>query len=311
VGIARDCLLLTAAVVLFPLNSEAGQIPVPNNSFESPTALFPVPNISSWQKTPKPDWYDDGGGVYTWEQSTGIFPNQPPGASDRIQNCDGNQAAWLFAVPEVGIFQDYDSVDFNDPAPTHEFDAVYEPGKSYQLTIGLFGGGAGGNGGMLLGVTLELSLYYRDANSNRVTVAATTITNSAELFTSNTNLVDFHVNVATVKATDAWAGEHIGILCVSTVSSNMQGGYWDLDNVRLSSTLAPNLINPGLTNGQFRSTLLSEPGMRCEILASTSLSPSPENWTTLGIVTNVSGEMPFVDTTSVLPQRFYRAQQLP
>ena len=57
------------------------------------------------------------------------------------------------------------------------------------------------------GVTLQLSLYYRDAASNMVTVAATTITNSAQLFPTNTHLVDFSVYVPGVRATDPWAGQ--------------------------------------------------------------------------------------------------------
>lgn len=283
---------------------------VPNASFELPLALSPAPNINSWQKTPKPDWYDESGSFF-WTQLSGVFANPAPGSADRIVNCDGAQAIWLFAVPEVGLFQDYDSMDWNDAAPTHDFNAVFAPGESYQLTVGLFGGGAGGNYGMLLGVTLELSLYYRDAASNRVTVAATTITNSAEIFTSNTNLVDFSVHVPVVQPGDPWAGQHIGVLLLSTVDTNLQGGYWDLDNVRLKSTLAPTLENPVWTNGQFQFTLRSEPGLAFDIQRSADPAVPEANWVFLDAVTNTGGTLTWVDTNANFNQRFYRARQLP
>ncbi len=302
-------------VLLVSLSGARGvNLTVPNASFEfpAPSPFFPYSTIlNSWQKTPKPDWYDDGGGLYLWEQLSGIFKNTPAGSSDRIGNCDGAHAAWLMAVPEVCFFQDYDSIGSNETNASHAFNAIYEPGKSYQMTVGLFGGGAGGNGGMLLGVTLQLSLYYRDANSNRVTVAATTITNSAELFFNNTNLVDFSVTVPTVQPGAAWAGKHIGIQCLSTVTPELQGGYWDLDNVRLVSTLTPRLDNPTLTNHQFQFTLRSEPGLRFEILASTNAALATAYWTSLGTVTNTTGETPFVDSDPFFAQRFYQARQLP
>lgn len=292
------------------LRATGAPINVPNNSFESPTNDFVNIVFNSWQKTPKPDWYVEGSGFY-WAQLTGAFLNTATNSPTHIWNCDGKQAIWLFAVPEVGLFQDYASIGSNETVPSYAFDAIYEPGKSYQLTVGLFGGGAGGNYGMLLGATLELSLYYRDANSNRVTVAATTVTNSAELFPSNTNFVDFTVTVPTVRASDPWAGQHIGIQLLSTVPPELQGGYWDLDNVRLTSTLAPQLLAPGRTNNQFHFMLRSEPGLRCEILASTNATLPIASWTVLTTVTNVSGEMPFVDSAPFFQQRFYQARQLP
>src|SRR5438552_17921241 len=85
-------------------------ISIPNSSFESPVTMFVDTHIDSWQKSAKPPCYDESGG-YLWDQLTGTFKNTPPTIADHIDNCDGNQAAWMFAVPEVAIFQDYDSVD--------------------------------------------------------------------------------------------------------------------------------------------------------------------------------------------------------
>ncbi len=287
----------------------AASILVPNASFEAPTALGPTPNISSWQKTPKPDWYDDGGGSFLWSQLTGAFKNPPvTSTNDHIDNCDALQAIWLFAVPEVCLFQDYDSMDWNDPAPSHEFDATYEPGKSYHLTVGVIGTG----GGMLEDATLELSLYYRDAASNRIACAITSLTNTPTVFSNNTHFIDCMVDVPVVRASDAWAGKKIGIQFLSTVTTNyLGGGYWDLDNVRLISILAPTLVNPIHTNGQFQFNIQSEPGLACEIFTSTNLTLPTTSWTSLGRLTNSTGTIPFIDTSANLPQRFYQARQLP
>ena len=114
-------------------------------------------------------------------------------------------------------------------SPSHLFNAKYNVGRSYNLTVGVIGGG----GGMSNGATLQLSFYYRDASNNMVTVAAATVTNTAEQFPTNTHFVDFQVHAPTVNPTDAWAGLNIGVNIASTVSSNLMGGYWDLDNVRL------------------------------------------------------------------------------
>jgi hypothetical protein len=286
--------------------SRAETVNIPNDSFESPATPFVNVNIDSWQKSAKPDWYVEGGG-YFWTQLTGTFKNSPTNSSDHIDNCHGDQAIWLFAVPEVAIFQDYSSVDWDDLAPTHAFDAKFEAGKSYQLTVGLIGGGYG----MLPGVTLELSLYYRDAASNQVVVAATTATHSITIFSNRTHLIDFTVDVPTVQAADACAGRNIGMQFLSTVSTNLEGGYWDLDNIRLVSTRTPTLVNPVRTNGQFEFTLLSEPGLTFEILATSDFTLPSSGWTSLGTLTNVTGAIPFIDTSVNFDQRFYQARKLP
>lgn len=284
----------------------AGAIAVPNGSFESPTALFPTPNIDSWQKTAKPDWYDESG-PFLWSQLTGLFRNQPPSEPDYIDNMEGSQAMWLFAVPEVGLFQDYESRDWNDPAPSHAFDATFNPGNAYQLKVGIIGTG----GNMLQGVTLALSFYYRDAASNRVAVATTIVTNTTAVFSNNTHFVDCEVNVPPVNSGDPWAGKHIGIEFMSTVSSNMQGGYWDLDNVRLLEISPPSLRPLARNDSGFQLSLQSEPGLRFEMLAATNLLLPAASWTSLGLITNVSGEAVFTDPETNFAARYYQARWLP
>ena len=217
-----------------PCSIGAAIIPVPNGSFESPTTAFVDLNIDLWQKSPKPGWYVEAGG-FLWTQLTGTFKNTPPGNYDHIDNCDGDQAIWLFAVPEAGLFQDYDSVDWNDAAPSHQFDARFEVGKTYRLTVGVIAGG----GGMSNLASAEISLYYRDAASNRVTVAAAGITNTSTVFSNRTQFVDYSVEARSVRPGDPWANRSIGLQLRSTVGIELQGGYWDFDNVRLSSAEEP------------------------------------------------------------------------
>jgi hypothetical protein len=47
------------------------------------------------------------------------------------------------------------------------------------------------------------------------------------------------------------------------------------------------------------------------MLATTNLALATSNWTSLGTLTNVTGTTPFLDTTTNLTRRFYRAHQLP
>ena len=285
-------------------SSPAATINVPNHSFESPATSFVSILIDSWEKTPKPESYDESGG-FLWTQLTGAFTNDLRNASAYISNCDGNQAIWLFAVPEVGLFQDHNSMDLDDPSPSHAFDAKFEVGKSYHLSVGVIGTG----GGMQQGATLELSLYYGDGPTNRVTVAATTVTNLSSVFSNNTQFVDCTVNVPTVRSNDAWAGQNIGIMLLSTVSTNLQGGYWDLDNIRLLE--GPVLLDPVRTDEQFQCTLLGEVGAEFEMLTTTNAALPVSSWLSLVTLTNTTGTIPFVDTNANFDQRFYQARQLP
>lgn len=218
----------------------AQPINVPNESFESPGAPMTSPyvifDVDSWQKAARPDYY------IAVEQATGILWNQTaaiffgPGA---YGNMDGIQAAYLFSFPQVSLFQDYETMDYNDAAPSHDFDASFEVGKSYSLTVGVFGKGFAGN--MTEGSMLGLSLYYRDG-VNMITVGTpTVVTYSASTFVNSgaLNLIDFQVNTAEVQAGDPWAGQKIGIKIESIYG--MGDGYWDVDNVRLVAVPEPTL----------------------------------------------------------------------
>jgi hypothetical protein len=279
-------------------NVRLTESPFANSSFESPETDFAAPPMDGWQKAPQPLWYTDPTGTFPWEALMGQFLNTTNGSPDHIDNVDGKQAAYLFASPDVAIFQECNS--------TGGGDATFEPGKSYTLTVGVLGGG----GGMTNGATLELGFYYRDASSNQVTVAATTITNTSDLFPINTHLTDFAVQVPTVRAGDPWAGKLIGIQLTSTVGFDKMGGYWDVDNVRLRSVEDPLLENPKITAGQFGFDLQSAPG-RYAVLASANTALPLAQWDTLGTFTNFTGNLNIIDTNAGNGLRFYQTRPAP
>src|SRR5690348_1734577 len=111
--------LFGSSLVLAVPSLLAGPIVVPNGSFELPATEFVSTLVDSWQKALKPDWYIEAG--FFWPQLVGLFKNTPSNSPDHIDNCDGNRAIWLFAVPEVAIYQDYDTLDADDAEPSHAF----------------------------------------------------------------------------------------------------------------------------------------------------------------------------------------------
>jgi hypothetical protein len=220
-GVAAVVLLLTAGAHVV----QGEFIHIPNHSFELPETVFVDIHIEAWQKGPKPEWYDESGG-YAWSQLTGVFLNVPAEDEAHIDNCDGNQAAWLFAVPEVELYQD--------------LEATFEVGQGYILEVGVIGGG----GNMKDGVPLEVRFYYRDANDVPVTIESTTFTYRVADGHIR-HFEDIRLALPAVQETDPWAGESIGIQIISTLTladldpeTGRAGGFWDLDNVRLT-TLVP------------------------------------------------------------------------
>jgi hypothetical protein len=278
----------------------SSSIYVPNYSFELPVTDFVATNMISWETFPPTPAETQG--------AIGVFYNNPEYTNEGsyITNCDGNQAAYIFADPGLAIFQDYNSMDSSQVTPSHAFNATYDLGKVYKLIVAVIGG----DQGMTPGASLELELYYRDTSNNMVTVAATNLIYDPTVFTSITNFIDCEVDTAPVKASDPWTGQNIGIQILSTVSPDLEGGDWDLDNVRLSEVLPPSWIGPVLTNGVFTATLQSDPGAVFQILATTNLTIPVANWTSLTTLTNTSGTISFQDTSTNSPGRFYTAEEV-
>lgn len=280
----------------------AESLSVPNASFEAPATLFVSTLIADWDKSPKPDWYQETG-EFLWDQLTGVFLNPAEGRPDRIENCHEKQAVWLFAVPEVGLLQELPEADPPSPPRTR-----YEPGRAYELTAGVLGAG----GAMREGVTLELSLYYRDDATNLVVIAQTTVTNAAGLFGNPKRFLDYSVRTPAVKADDPWAGRLIGIRFLSTVNFELQGGYWDLDNVRLTAlTLRPlTLRNPRVTDGQFTVSVTGESGGTVELLASDNPTLPVADWTRVARSPAFTGQADLAVPAAAAGHSFYAARQV-
>jgi len=267
------------------------ELTVPNGSFEKPATPFVSLLFESWQRTPKPVGYVEEGG-YQWNQLTGIFVNTAPGAADHIEALEGRQAAWLFAVPEAGLFQSVRTAGGTAVA-------VFEAGRAYRLSLDVIG--AGGN--MLDGVPLEASLFWSDGTGQRVPMATLGVTNSAALFGARNRMVPFQMTTAVVKPTDPWASKEIGVQVVSTVSAEAQGGYWDIDRVRVE---AISFAQPELTvltePGGLRLKWASESGWRYRLRASTGL----DTWSGLGEpISGSGGELTVLVPYDAEGSRFY------
>jgi hypothetical protein len=284
----------------------AEEIPVPNFSFESPVTQFVDPRIDSWQKAPQPATFDTNT-FGAWDNLSGLFINPPSTNSEHIDNAQGNQLVFLFAYPQAGLMQDFNSTDWSGTA-SHAFTAKFEPGKSYRLMVGLT---TSKEAPLSQGSTLLLSFYYRDAASNVVTIASTNVTFDTNLFANITHLLDFSVVTPEVSSTDAWAGKNIGIAFQSTVAPNLIGGVWDLDNVRLGEVSGATLGNLSYKNGQAILTVNSDAGSKFEILASNDLGLPIAQWQSVGVVNNLEGSSTFTEIGQNSPHRFYRARLVP
>lgn len=227
----RPALAVLALATTLVVANAAAPV-VLNPSFENPAvpAGFPASTfVDSWQKAPDPG-FPPG----QWDQLAGIFPNAPSGDPRHIDNADGSQVAFLFAVQGVSLSQ--------------QLSSAFETGLGYELTVGLRGGGA-----LTPGTTFEVGLFYLDG-ANPVTVTKTVVTATAE-FTTTTQLFDFSVSVPAVQGTDAWAGKNIGVQLLSASNNGAPGiAYWEADNVRLSAVPEPEtyallLAGAGLLGG--------------------------------------------------------------
>jgi hypothetical protein len=290
--------LFAATLILLGGNMVRAQsIYVPNADFGLPVVTDfdtdVATNMISWEASPQQNY-----------GAIGVFLNAPDDGLF-IVNCNGTQAAYIFEEPGLALFQDYDAVD-STGAPSHAFSAMYEVGKSYQLQAGFIGSSY--YYPLTPGAVLQMSLYYRDNLGDIQTIACTNIVYDPDLFTGNTNFVDYELDSPPVQASDPWASQHIGIQFLVPDDAE-PGGFWDVGNVQLWVT--PALINPSWSNGQFGATLLSQPGLVFQILAATNLCVPLSNWVSVVTLTNVSGMASFIDSSPSYNQRFYQAQQVP
>src|SRR5436190_5832041 len=201
--------LLLACLAIVQTRVPAQSITVPNGSFESQSGAgqpFGVNVfIDSWQKPANPGYPE--GPNFQWIQSAGAFVGTYPNSANPYSNLVGTQGAYILSLPGAGLFQDSKSTDWS--GATNGLNALYEAGKTYQFTLGVFGKG------MIEGYsTLQLGMYYRDGSDNKVFIGAPT----SVVFSTGTfnpagpfTLVDYSVTVPTVQAGEAWAGKNIGV----------------------------------------------------------------------------------------------------
>ena len=123
VGMGLTALLVPAGAL------HAGNLFVPNGSFESPLSNPFGIDIASWQKQPQSPFFPTNMGP--WENLMGQFSNTDATNYDHIDNMNGTQAAFIFPFPGAGLFQDFNSVDGTNTVPSHAFNSVFEAGRSY------------------------------------------------------------------------------------------------------------------------------------------------------------------------------------
>jgi hypothetical protein len=216
--------LLAAVLLLSARFAQAEPLYTPNADFGLPLVTNldtdVATNMVVWATSPP----DAEGGI-------GVFGNLP-GDGEYITNCIGHQAAYLFNEGGLAMFQDFDSVD--SEGASNVFLSTFDVGRTYKLTAGLI---ASIDFGDAPGSSLAMSVYYRDKKF-MVTIASTNIVYDTNVFTTITGFVPFELDVPPVQPDDAWAGKHIGIrfLC-TTFETNLEGGFWDVGNVALSSSI--------------------------------------------------------------------------
>ncbi|MFO1460277.1 MAG: hypothetical protein U1G08_12795 [Verrucomicrobiota bacterium] len=288
---ALRCVRGLLAVLGSGLAAGTVSLPVPNASFERPATPFVDIRIESWIKTPKPADYDESSGQL-WDQLNGVFKNTNPGKADHIDNIDGTQAAYLFAVPDTGLYLEGTEVG-------GAFPVRFSVGDAFTLTVGVIGGG----GNMAEGAGLRVELYALGEAGVRIPVRSTTVLFSRDQFPSTTHFVDVSVSTPEVTAADAWAGRLVGIGIYSTVTqgSELAGGYWDLDNVRLTASRPDSFsLNYAMMEGKLQVVWPGSEGARYQVQTSLDLG----SWKDLGSPLNGTGqnlgvELPISDAPAI------------
>ena len=215
---------LIGVVVFSAVFAQAKSIPVANASFETPVIdpienpFLAVPYVPGWIEQdidPEPEY---GG------RNTGIFMNTPPDSNDHVVNAHGAQLAFLGGMQGNALLQD--------------LTATYQIGRQYRLTIGA-----------CVSISLYaprpvdpiiVAIYYIDQG---IRTDIKTLAIDPTPLTA-TELVDFSITLPPVQSSDPWAGKNIGI---AIRGSGMAGGFWDLDDVRLTE-LAGDMTGDGIVN---------------------------------------------------------------
>jgi hypothetical protein len=273
-------------------NVRVSAFSVVNGSFEAPEVPPTVPALPflvGWQHTPKPDWYveDPSAPETAWANLAGVFPNPAPGTPGNIKNIDGKQAAYLFAVPPNGIFQ--------------ETSATYEAGLSYEVSLGLV---ASTTIPPAEGSTLTIGLYFSDAQGNQIPLASRDVVYNAANFPSLTNLVYFNATSGPLKNGHPALGKHIGISIVSKVATS--GGIWDIDDVQIRESVF------ALTTSRLASILRISWPARAGTTYQLQKSEDLLNWADLRAPVQAAGtEVLVAEPLDPAGRAFYRVRVVP
>jgi len=247
-------------------------IPVVNASFEAP-ALDP----NGFPAVPLADGWLELDLDPAASSNTGVFLNTPVGSPDRMVNAEGRQLAFLGSQQGNGLEQDLRT--------------TYRVGCDYRLTVGV--GVSARFPPAVASPTdaIEIVLYYLDGNEPKDIVHQTVEPNGL----SSTQLRDFSVVLPAVRADDAWAGKTIG---VALRAAGNPGGFWDLDNVRLTESM-PVLIP--IANASFEAPVVDPNGF--------GAWPVVDGWLELDLDTVASSNTGvFLNTAIGSPDRLVNAE---
>jgi len=156
--------------------------------------------------------------------NTGVFANTAEDSWDHKDNADGQQLAFLGSEQGNALEQD--------------LAATYKAGCDYRLTVAVGVSSRFAPSSEVPVDLLELVLFYRDG-TDVVDIVSRTVDATG---LSPALSTDVSLYLPTVQPDDAWADMAIG---VALRAIGMPGGFWALDNVRLSRSLAD--PNPVLT----------------------------------------------------------------
>jgi hypothetical protein len=253
----------------------ADNIDVPNYSFEQPPVppgapAYPV--FNNWEKFPQPAYWDEPT-MGAWNNVTGVFPNPAAGEQGHIDNVDGAQAAYIFATPGSGIFQDLNT--------------KFEFGNAYSLTVAIT---SSTQIPPTANTPISIALYYRDAQSNMVTVATKTVQFSDTNFPNPTHMVDISVKSDAIRSGSPALDKNIGIYISSASDFGNAGGVWDADNVRL--TAVRELVQ--VPNFSFESPTVPPGAPAYPVFDNWQKFPQPAYWDepNMGAWNNVTGVFP-------------------
>jgi uncharacterized protein YlxP (DUF503 family) len=238
---------------------------IENASFERPAVdpnAFPaVPLVEGWTEI-------DLDAIAS--TNTGVFANTAADSPDHVANADGRQLAFLGSQRGNALRQD--------------LAATYKVGCEYRLTVGVGVSMRFPPSTQAPADSIELILYYRQGDESldiaKRTAEATGL--------STTLLQDFSVSLPTVGPDDAWAGKSIGI---AIRAAGMPGGFWDLDNVRLTESLP---VSTPIENASFESPVVDPNGFGAVpfVESWTEIDLDPMASTNTGVFANTAADSP-------------------